>query len=238
MVKRAGSESLVVDLHGRLRAAVLDRRLLPGERLRPTDLSRHFGVSFSVMREVLAMLAAGGLVRIERNRGFYVTSLTSTDLTDLTAVRKINEGAALRLAIGRGGMEWEKELLAAHDELMQLPLHPPGGPTSPYPGWAAAHIAFHRQTIAPCGNTRLLDLCSRSLDIADLHNGWAAEESVDCADLLRREHRALLESVLARNADRAVLLLEEHLDHTLSRVLPLGPDVAPPRRTRPLTPSA
>jgi len=44
---------------------------LPGERVKPSELGERFGVSISVMREALSLLAAQNLVRIERNRGFH-----------------------------------------------------------------------------------------------------------------------------------------------------------------------
>ena len=107
MAKRTGAESLAVDVYDQLRADIFDRRFAPGERLKPAALGERFGVSISVMREALGLLAAQNLVHIERNRGFHVITLSPDALADLTLARKINEGAALRLSVERGGVGWE-----------------------------------------------------------------------------------------------------------------------------------
>src|SRR5271166_2530164 len=114
MVKREGSESLPLNVYEQLRSEILDRRFAPGERLKPMELQARFGVSISVMREALSLLAAQNLVAIERNRGFTVTPLSLKALDDLTVARKTNEGTALRLSVERGGVAWESEVLAAH----------------------------------------------------------------------------------------------------------------------------
>jgi len=93
MVRRtAGGESLAAGVYAQLRIDILDRRLAPGQRLKPAELGQRFGVSVNVMHEALTLLAAQNLIRIERNHGFHVTTLSAEELDDLTAARTINEG--------------------------------------------------------------------------------------------------------------------------------------------------
>ena len=219
MVRRAGGESLAVDVYEQLRTDIFDRRLAPGERLKPIELGERFGVSISVMREALGLLAAQSLVRIERNRGFHVTTLSPEVLTNLTAARKINEGAALRLSVERGGVGWESEVLAAHHRLSSQPKYPDGATHGLNNEWATAHIAFHRKLIDACGNDVLLDICDRLSDAAELYRAWsgAGESKRDVAG----EHRALLEAALAHDAGLAVELFEAHIDRTASILLEL-----------------
>ncbi|HVU92296.1 MAG TPA: GntR family transcriptional regulator, partial [Jatrophihabitans sp.] len=173
MVKKAGGESLAVDVYARLRTDIFDRRLAPGERLKPVELGERFGVSISVMREALGLLAAQDLVRIERNRGFHVTTLSASRLNDLTVARKINEGGALRLSVERGTVTWESEVLAAHHRLSSQPMYLPGEPRTRNNEWAAAHIAFHHKLIEACGNSVLIDICDRLSDSAELYRAWS-----------------------------------------------------------------
>src|SRR3712207_5344786 len=129
MVKRAGGESLAVAAYEQLRSAILDAgELMPGQRLKPVELSGQYEVSLSVVREALGLLAAKGLVRIDRNRGFRITPLSLETLAHLTETRVINEGAALRLSVRRGDVAWESDVLAAHHRLASQPLFLPGDP--------------------------------------------------------------------------------------------------------------
>jgi DNA-binding GntR family transcriptional regulator len=220
VVKRAGSESLAVDVRDQLRADIFNRRFAPGERLRPTALGERFGVSLSVTREALAMLAAQHLIRIERNRGFHVTTLSPDVLADLTFARKVNEGAALRLAIQRGGVEWESEVLAAHHRMASLSMYLPDDPETRNDEWATAHLAFHYKLIEACGNEVLLDICCRLSDAAELYRAWSGKNSEVRRDVAA-EHRAILDAALEHDANLAVALFEAHVDRTAAIVLDL-----------------
>ncbi len=66
-----------------LRARILDGRLPPGANLRERDLSEALGVSRTPLREALLGLAAEGLLRLEAQRGFFVTDLTVTEAREI-----------------------------------------------------------------------------------------------------------------------------------------------------------
>ncbi|GAB2456625.1 GntR family transcriptional regulator [Jatrophihabitans fulvus] len=223
MVRKAGGESLAVDVYAQLRSDIFDRRIAPGERLKPVELGERFGVSISVMREALGLLAAQNLVRIERNRGFHVTTLSAEVLTDLTAARKINEGAALRLSVEQGGVTWESEVLAAHHRLSAQPMYLPGedhdGRRTRNNEWAAAHIAFHHKLIDACGNAVLLDICDRLSDAAELYRAWSGPGGGEVGRDVAAEHRGLLDAALAHDAPLAVELFEAHVDRTAAILL-------------------
>jgi DNA-binding GntR family transcriptional regulator len=229
MAKRTGAESLAVDVYDQLRADIFDRRFAPGERLKPAALGVRFGVSISVMREALGLLAAQDLVRIERNRGFHVITLSPDALADLTLARKINEGAALRLSVERGGVGWESEVLAAHHRMSSEPIYRPDAPQRRNNDWAAAHIAFHYKLIEACGSPVLLDICTRLSGAAELYRAWSgawAEGRQPVRRDIAAEHRELMEAALAHDADRAARLSGAHVDRTAAILLEF--DVAIP----------
>lgn len=235
MVKRAGGESLVVDVYEELRNDIFDRRLEPGARLKPMELGKRFGVSISVMREALGLLAAKDLVTIERNRGFHVTTLSAQTLRSLTETRKIVEGSALQLAIERGSVAWEAEVLAAHHRLAGAPMPDAESIGERSKIWSDAHVAFHRTLIEACGNPVLLDLCVRLSDSAELYRAWSGLQSGDPKRDVAGEHRGLMEAALAHDADAAVAHFEAHVERTAEIVLGLdteAPDHAKSAKAR------
>lgn len=235
MVKRGGGESLAVDVYAQLRAEIFDRRFKPGERLRPVELGQRFGVSISVMREALGLLASQNLVLIERNRGFHVTTLSAAALTDLTVTRKINEGAALRLAVERGGVTWESEVLAAHHRLISQPIFLPGQPKTRNNEWASAHIAFHYKLIEACDNQVLLEVCQRLSGAAELYRAWSGGGGEVHRDIAA-EHAAILEAVLAHDVGLTGALFEAHVDRTAAILLDL--DARDSHRSRRKSPAS
>lgn len=70
-----------------LREAILDLRLLPGQRLVERELVDRLGVSRTTVRESLRELAAEGLVTVVPQRGAVVTSPSREDARDLYDVR-------------------------------------------------------------------------------------------------------------------------------------------------------
>jgi DNA-binding GntR family transcriptional regulator len=214
VAKRAGSETLAVSVYEQLRSAILNGKLPPGERLKPAELSTRFEVGLGVMREAISLLAAKDLVRVDRNRACYVMSLSPEALTNLTAARKITEGAALRLSIERGDLTWQSEVVAAHYRMASLPILLPGDPSSRNEEWARAHVEFHYRLIEACGNPVLLDICARLSDAADVYRAWSRPGSLESHRDIAGEHKMLLDAALAHDADRAVRLFEEHIERT------------------------
>jgi DNA-binding GntR family transcriptional regulator len=226
MAKRSGGgESLAVDVYEQLRTAIFDRRFAPGERLLPSELGERFRVSLSVTREALGLLAAQNLVRIERNRGFHVTTISTDALADLIMARKLNEGAALRLSVQHGDVSWESEVLAAHHRMAGLPMYSPDVAHSRNAEWAVAHVAFHAQLIEACGSPILLGICARLSDAAELYRAWSGAYTEGQPPTRRdvaAEHRALMEAALAHDADLAVQLFEDHVDRTAAILIDAG----------------
>ena len=213
-------------------SAIFDRRFAPGERLRPSELGERYGVSLSVTREALSLLAAQNLVRIERNRGFHVTTLSTDALADLILARKLNEGAALRLSVQRGDVSWESEVLAAHHRLASLPMYPARHPPSRNNEWAVAHVAFHAKLIKACGNPILLGICARLSDAAELYRAWSgAGGGRNARRDVAAEHRALMDAALAHDADLAVRLFEDHVDRTAAILTDPAVDTAAAGKT-------
>lgn len=204
----------MTSVYERLRSASLNGGFGPGERLKPVSLSSQFDVSARVMREAFNLLEAKDLVRIDRSRGCPVMSLSLEALTDLTAARKINEGAAIRQSVQQGDISWESGVVAPRHRMANLPIALPGDPALRNEEWATAHMDFHYKLIEACGNRLLLDICARLSDAADVYRAWSGSGTREIDRDIAGEHEALLDAALAHDADRAGMLFEEDIDRT------------------------
>jgi DNA-binding GntR family transcriptional regulator len=193
-----------------LRAELLNGVLNPGEKLRMVELATRFSVSQSVIREALTRLAEQGLVVATPQRGFRVRQLSVEDVIGLTESREEIESVALRLAIERGDVRWETEIVAAHHLLDRTPVVDADGQF--HEPWTAVHQDFHRALTAGCNNARLQGVVLALRDNSELYRRWwwALADNRHERDL-RAEHRQLMELTLARDAEGAIEALTNHI---------------------------
>ena len=85
----------------RLRDQILSNQLKPGERLIADDLALTFGVSRSMIREALLLLATEGFINIIPRKGTFVTQMSAKQANDLFEVRLLLEGQVASLAAER-----------------------------------------------------------------------------------------------------------------------------------------
>src|SRR5438045_6948871 len=74
-----------------LRGRLLDRMLLPGDRLREIPLAEKLGVSRIPLREAMDQLASEGLVERVPGLGSYVRSASPKELRELYEMREVLE---------------------------------------------------------------------------------------------------------------------------------------------------
>src|SRR5690606_16710614 len=101
----------------RLRDAIIEDRLAPGERLNERVLCVRYGVSRTPLREALKVLAQEGLVTLLPNRGAVVTPLTVTELEQTIEVLRPLEVLAGELVVRRISAAGLAEIRALHHEM-------------------------------------------------------------------------------------------------------------------------
>lgn len=218
-----GNLTLASVAAARLRADILRGALPPGGKLRLETLRERYGVGASPLREALASLAAEGLVLRLDQRGFRVAGADAAALADLIETRCLAETAALRAAMARGDAAWEERLLVANHRLARASRSLEADVFVPNPEWDALHRAFHQALIEACGAPSLLAFCAELHDRATRFRNLANRLSWPRRDV-PGEHEALCAAAIARRAEEAAALLEEHYRRTGTYVGPsLGP---------------
>lgn len=195
-----------------IRDAILDHRLSPGTKLKEVALAELFAVSRATVRNVLARLGHLHLVELRPNRGAVVATPSVEESRQVFEARRAIEGAIVakvaasatraEVAALEAAVAAENAAYASGDERGGLRLS----------------LDFHRRLAAIAGNQVLAayveELISRTPLIALAHRGHAPAPC-GCAD-----HVAVVGAIAARDATRAVRLMDEHIGH-LERALNL-----------------
>jgi len=202
-----------------MRADILTGRLPPGSRLRYADLCERYQTSTGVLREAMLRLSEQGLVKGEPQQGFQVVELSVEDLGDLTDARVVLETLVLRSAIADGDVEWESRILAAHHRLSRTSQRDPADPDRLSDEWVAQHAEFHHTLLDGCANRRLKETASSLRAAAELYRRWSLPLGNAADRNVNDEHDKLLAAALERDADRAVMLLTDHITLTSNILL-------------------
>jgi GntR family galactonate operon transcriptional repressor len=212
-------------LHGRLveelGAEIGSGRIAPGERLDVEELERRHGVSRTVVREAIRVLATKGLVDARPKRGTFVLDREHWNMLDpeviawryssrpdaqflqsLDEVRRIVEPAGARLAATRHTEE-DLELLRAALEAMT------SAAADDIEAAVDADLHFHRTLIAATHNEILRHL--EIIVVAALRaRDMLAMGALPDSDL--PGHAAVVEAVADRNPDDAEAAMHQLLD--------------------------
>jgi DNA-binding GntR family transcriptional regulator len=202
----------------RVRADIVAGTLAPGARLKLPDLAARYRSGINPLREALARLSATGLVLLEDQKGFSVSPVSREDLLDLTRVRIDIECLALRQAIEHGDVEWEARIIATHHRLTRMKLTPPGSPRKLSEAWETIHQDFHLALISACRSRWLIQFHHQLAEQSARYRRLAISFADTKRDIAG-EHAALVDRVLARDADRACRFVKAHFARTTDIVL-------------------
>jgi DNA-binding GntR family transcriptional regulator len=187
-----------------IRAAILDGRLEPGRRLKEEELARELGISRTPVREALLVLQTEGLLESAPNRGATVRSYEAEDLDDLYQLRAVLEGFAARraaLRISEDGIERLREscerfvVLRDGDDIADL---------------VEENLFFHTTILEAAGSERLAQMVRKVIEVPLVYRSyfWYSPEQKLISE---HYHRQLTSAFSARDAERAELVMKEHV---------------------------
>jgi DNA-binding GntR family transcriptional regulator len=186
-----------------IRQAILDGRLEPGSRLKEEELARELGISRTPVREALLLLQAEGLVDATPNRGATVRSHDADDLRDLYQLRALLEGYAARLAAARISAEEVGELWAScerFDELAETDIR----------ALVRENFFFHNAVLQCAGSARLSSMVRKVIETPLVYKSYIWY-TPDQRRISGHYHRQITRALDAHDAERAELLMKEHV---------------------------
>ncbi|NLA65305.1 MAG: GntR family transcriptional regulator [Leucobacter sp.] len=222
MARQGAAKTLSSHVYELVSNDIMNGQWRPGARLAPAELSEHYGTSTTVVREVLVRLASEYLAVSKPSQGFFVPSLTLEELKDLTLVRVHNDTFALQLAIERGDINWETEVMTKHHVLARTMRRTHADPLHTRNEWSAAHREFHAALIVGSNVPMLLDLSRTLFDAGELYRRWAAPSPAALERDIEHEHDLIMQATLDRDTEAATALLASHYIQSLEVMLAAG----------------
>ena len=208
----AGHATRATLLYRALKEDIILGLLPPREWLRIDALRERYDAGASPLREALNRLSAEGLVEQKDQRGFVVADLNAADLDEIVFTRCALNEIMLPAALSRGDHAWEERVVLAHYHLSKTPPFTSDGAANK--DYLARHREFHMSILAPCGSRFLLDLSEKLFDWTQRHQNIALRSDVVGSRDVAGEHNELTKAVLARDAQKAIRLLNEHVQLT------------------------
>jgi DNA-binding GntR family transcriptional regulator len=199
-IRRATAATTMAEV---LREELLSGAHMPGAPLRESDIVETRGVSYAVAREALAELARDGLVVHSLHRGVEVARITSDEVQDIYAARRVYEVAGLQALLRRRPVDvsW---LQAAAERMGEAAVAGDGR------ALVEADLAFHLAIVAAAGSRRLTRAAQGAL--AELRLVLSvADRAGDDLPALVADHQYLVEVFRGGHLREAISALEDHL---------------------------
>lgn len=212
--------TLTEEAYRRLRADIIAGIFEAGSPLRLEALKERYGLSFSPLREALNRLHAERLVISSALRGFRVSAFSFEEMRDAIETRVLVDIEALRRSITRGNDDWEAAVVAAFHSLSRcaarLALLTRERSEAEEEELEGRHREFHLALIAQCGSRWLIDFSSQLYAQTERYRRPMMQTRSTLLPTrdIEGEHRAIMEAAIARNANSATFLLEQHYRKT------------------------
>lgn len=203
--------TLAQTVAAQLRAALLDGRFLPDQKLNEESLSATLQVSRTPVRAALHSLSAEGLLDYVPNCGYSVRSVDLQGVASIFDVRGVLEGLAARLAAERGMDDVTQASYSAALATGDRIIDKGRLRVADRAVFSEVNARIHDAILTAAGNRMLQDmmrLCHNIPVSSDRNVLW------DDFRWLRRsheDHHTLFDAIRLRDGSRAEQLMREHI---------------------------
>lgn len=190
-------------IYTELYQTILERRLPPETKLGENLLAEHYGVSRTIIRQVLMRLSHDRLVKLEPNRGAFVASLSRTEakqiyeawrLTEAAIVRDVTQTITKKQIAALRQLVTEERLACEQQDLPRL---------------TRLSAQFHIQLADLCTNKYLGRFLKELVPQTSLAFFYEVQNMPICT---KDEHSEILDYIASRDTEAAVAAAMRHLD--------------------------
>jgi len=194
-----------------LRKAILNGQLEPGTELHQVELADHFHVSRIPVREALKRLQAEGLISAKAHHSPVVLGLNLERIIEIFELRVLLESHLLKKAFPLLDEQRLKDLRTLCDAMDAVKEH--------HDEWLKKNREFHQKVYEATDAQTTMALIEHM--ILQVQRYLRQSGGIDRAEQAGLEHRRFLDAIEARDINRALQLLEEHIIHTRDQIVAL-----------------
>jgi DNA-binding GntR family transcriptional regulator len=187
-----------------IREAILDGRLVPGQRLKEEELARELGISRTPVREALLVLQTEGMVEAAPNRGATVRSYDADDLGEMYLLRAALEGLAARLAAER---VTPRDLAKLHKSCDRFES---AGMLGTLKELVKENLFFHNTILDVAGSERISQLVRSVTELPLVYKSYlwySPSQKLVSAHY----HRQIVHALEAGDPERAESVMKQHV---------------------------
>lgn len=198
-------KSLHQELVDRLQPLIISGELTPGSKVPEKLLCTRFGVSRTPLREALKVLASDGLIRLEPNRGAWVTLVTVSEVEEVFPVLGALEALSGELACKSITTDEINAVRRLHAQMIE------SYDTRDLDSYFAINQKIHRAILLAARNDTLTTSCQalslrmqRARYLANMTEGrWYAAV---------QEHENILKFLIDKDGNRLARTLLDHME--------------------------
>lgn len=189
-----------------MRHAILTFHYKPGQRLIERELIEEIGVSRTTIREVLRELTAEGLVKTIPQKGAVVVAPTPQEAVELYELRAALEALAVRKFVEHAADAEVAELRASLEEFERAVADNAGTVAM-----LRAKDRFYDVLLRGCGNRAVHSMLASVQARVSLLRATSLSQLNRPAQTVK-EIRAIVDAIVARDAERAVRACTYHVE--------------------------
>ena len=203
--------NLAESVYYQIRRKILNGKYTPGENLTELEVSKKLNVSRTPVREAFKHLESEGLLELRPNRGAVVVGIGRSDIEDIYEIRSLLEGRAAE----RAALQADKKALEQLAEILDLTEF--YIERKDFDRVTTMDDRFHR-TIYELTGSRMLQRILKELHAYAENIRERSIKEPGRADLMLKEHRAIVEAMVAQNPEKAGQLMVQHVQNSAANM--------------------
>jgi len=192
-------------VYDRLKAMILEARLVPGDKVHQDKLAQEMGVSRTPLVNALKYLEQEKLIKAIPRRGYIVREFTREEMIYIFELREVLEGLAARRAADQINQSQIKQFRTFFEAFKRLKT------ISDYAGYAKEDKRFHNFVIELGGKEFLSSILASYNIISFSYQVESYGGLVRAPDETIREHLAIIQAIHDKNSASAEELMRLHL---------------------------
>jgi len=196
-----------------LKNMIIDRKLLPGEKIRQEKLAQELGISRTPLVAALKFLEHEKLVESKPRRGFYVRLFKKQEMVSIFELREVLEGLAARRAA--------MQVTDAEIDRLQTFFHAfrSQDDISDYRSYSKEDRGFHNFVIQVGAKEFLRSILETYNIISFSYQVVSSEGLVRLPNETLKEHLAVIGAISDRDPEAAETLMRQHFQRTTAALM-------------------